>query len=95
MKMRNGSGRRLAAELGFVLAIGVMSIGPSVAEDSKPPFIETYVSFEVEDDWTYDSDDPGNELNDLYTTVEPTLVMHFTEGLSLTAHGVLEPVRDP
>lgn len=95
MKIRIGSVCRLATVLGFAQVIGAMSNGPAMAEDSNPPFLQAYVSFEVQNDWTYKSDDPGNELNDLFTKTEPTLIMHFMKGLSLTAHGVLEPVRDP
>jgi hypothetical protein len=68
---------------------------PAGAAEPTGPYISGDIQFEVEDDWTFDSDDNDNELNDLYATIEPTLVMHFFKGMSLTAHGVFEPVRDP
>lgn len=67
----------------------------AVAAEQTYPFISGDIAFELQNDWTYDSDDTANERNDLYTTVEPTLVMHFTKELTLTTHGVFEPVRDP
>lgn len=92
---RTGSVGRLFLALGLVAAIGTGVARNVAAAENKPPYIDAYASFEIQNDWTYKSDDPGNELNDLYATVEPTLEVHFTDGLSLTAHGVLEPVRDP
>ena len=50
---------------------------------------------EVQNDWTYASDDPDAELNDLFTKIEPVLEIHILPGLSLLAHAVLEPVADP
>lgn len=95
MKNRTETICRVATALVVAMAVGGTFVGSSLADDKKPPFLEAYASFEVENDWTYDSDDPDSELNDLYATVEPTLIMHITDGLSLTTHGVLEPVRDP
>jgi len=98
--MRNWVGLARRARVGMAcafsmnLALGIGGNAVLAAEES-PPFIEAYASFELQNDWTYDSDDRDNERNELYTTIEPTVIMHFTDGLSLTAHGVLEPVRDP
>lgn len=95
MKIRTGSVGRQTTRIVCALAACTVFVGVSKADGRKPPFIEAYASFEVENDWTYKSDDRDSEINDLYATIEPTLIMHFTDGLTLTAHGVLEPVRDP
>jgi len=95
MKIQTGSIGRKTARIAFTLPACTLFVSASKADDPTPPFIDAYASFEDENDLTYKSDDRDSEINDLYATVEPTLIMHFTEGLSLTAHGVLEPVRDP
>lgn len=64
-------------------------------EGNFTPRISGEVVIEVENDWTYQSDDPGAELNDLFTTTEPVIVLEFLPGFSIFIHGVLEPVMDP
>lgn len=77
------------------LLAGALAAVPTGAFGEGYPPLSGEIAIEIQDDWTYDSDDPDSELNDLFTTTEPTLVVHFQENLSLTVHGVLEPVRDP
>jgi hypothetical protein len=69
----------------------------TAAEDKKEEqhWITGEVAFEVQNDATVDSDDPDNERNDLYATIEPGVTVHFTPEFSFTAHAVFEPVRDP
>jgi len=76
------------------LAAGIWA-EPSAAAAESYPFISGDIAVEVQNDWTYRSQDNANERNDLFTKTEPTLVMHFIKGLTLTTHGVLEPIRDP
>jgi len=66
--------------------------GPRAAENI--PSIEGAVAIEVQDDWTYDSDDPDNEHNQLFIKTEPEATFHLMSGLSLLAHAVIEPVTD-
>jgi len=83
----------LAAAL---LAAGGHGRSAGAEETGKQlPRLEALVDIEVEDDWTFDSDDPDAELNDLYTTTEPALDLFLLPGLSLHAGLVLEPVLDP
>lgn len=98
MKEATTLARQLRQPTAFVvtgLACLLGAATPAVSADGDYPYISGGVEIELEDDWTYDSDDKDNELNDLYTTIEPTLIMHFFEGMTLTAHGVFEPVRAP
>ena len=83
---------RVAVAAAFLLAVA--SPAP-VAEEHKYPRVSGGVLIEIQNDGTVASDDRAEERNDLFTTTEPEIVVHFTRGLSLTVHGVLEPVRDP
>jgi hypothetical protein len=87
-------GRQMAVAMTTMAAALGMGLSAAAAEGSHP-YISGDVSFEMQNDWTYKSDNKDNEINDLYTTIEPTFVMHFMEGLTLTTHAVFEPVRDP
>ena len=67
---------------------------------SAPAQAQTYPSLsgampiEIENDWTYKSDDRSNHNNDLYTTIEPEVTVQFSPRWSIFAHAVLEPVTD-
>ena len=79
--------------VGLSLLFGVHGAG---ADDEKTtPRVSGEILVEIQNDWTYDSDDRDAELNDLFTTTEPVLIGHIIPGLSLLIHGVLEPVEDP
>ena len=41
------------------------------------PALQIIIASEIENDWTFDSEDDDNELNDLFTTLEPFTVMVF------------------
>ncbi|QIE54735.1 hypothetical protein G5B40_04330 [Pikeienuella piscinae] len=53
------------------------------------------VAIEVEDDYTFDSDDKTAEINDLYNTTEAALSLEFSASTSLNTTLVFEPIRDP
>jgi len=61
----------------------------------KTPRLEISIPIEVQNDWTYDSDDSGNKHNQLFTSIEPEATLHLIPGLTLVGHAVIEPVRDP
>lgn len=67
----------------------------AVAEDKKQHWVTGAVSVEVQNDGTFHSDNPDNQRNDLYATIEPGVTAHFTPEFSFTAHAVFEPVREP
>lgn len=59
------------------------------------PQLNGIVSFEIQNDWAYDSDDPDADVNTLFTKIEPYLILSFNDRLALEAGLVLEPVQDP
>jgi hypothetical protein len=65
------------------------------AETESYPKITGELSVEVENDWTYDSDDRANQNNDLYTTLDPSVTVQLSPSWSIFAHAVLEPLRNP
>ncbi|USG60839.1 hypothetical protein NBZ79_16905 [Sneathiella marina] len=64
------------------------------AEEQSYPRISGELSVEVENDWTYSSDDSSAEINDLYPTVILGTSVEFTESFSLNFEATLEPVED-
>ncbi len=58
------------------------------------PRVEVSIPIEVQNDWSYRSDDAANETNILFTKMEPEATVHVVPGLTLFGHAVLEPVRD-
>lgn len=52
-------------------------------------------SIEIQNDNTYESDDPDAEINDLYTTIESGMVLSFSDTFSLQNTLMIEPVLDP
>ena len=59
------------------------------------PRLNGLVLVEVQNDWAHHSDDPDAEVNTLFTTIEPYLILSFNDRLALEAGFVLEPVQDP
>lgn len=59
------------------------------------PYLDVAVLIEIQNDYIYDSDDPGSKINDLSTTTEPVFALHLLPGLFIEAGLVLEPVLDP
>ncbi len=87
MKLR--SVRALAAVFAMFVAL------PVTAAEHSFPRIEGAIPIEVQNDWDYDSDDPGNERNNLFTLTEPEATIHIAPGLSVFFHAVLEQVTEP
>jgi hypothetical protein len=64
------------------------------AEEESFPRITGELSIEIENDWTYQSDDPDSEINDLYPTVVLGTNVAFNEVFSLNFEATFEPVED-
>ena len=82
----------------LLLLSSVLPIRSAVASaegEGRFPSIHGEILFELQNDWTFHSEDKDNERSDLYFTIEPSLSFGFTEELSLEAGLVLEPVFDP
>lgn len=87
--------RHCAFPFGGLLAAALIATAPhAFAAEKSWPRIEGAVAVEVQNDGAFQSDDAGNERNDLFTKIEPEATLHLVPGLTLFAHGVLEPVRD-
>ncbi|HNQ92275.1 MAG TPA: hypothetical protein PKI93_05015 [Alphaproteobacteria bacterium] len=65
------------------------------ADEVSYPHLEGEVAVEIQNDWIFNSDDPDEEANTLFTKTEPHFVLSFNENLALEAGLVFEPVRDP
>ena len=74
-----------------MLAVCLATLPVSAAEPSFPR-IEGSIPIEIQNDWDYDSNDPGSERNNLFTKTEPAATIHLAPGLSLFVHAVLEQV---
>lgn len=81
----------------FIVSIVVLAVSHSaaMAQAESYPKVSGELAVEIQNDWTYESDDRANQNNDLYTTTEPSVSIAFTPSWSLFAHAVLEPVQDP
>lgn len=72
---------------------------PVLAQDEETPgvfpFIEGTLDLEIGNDLTFSSDDPANELNDLFFTGELAVLLGLTPWLSINGGLTLESVLDP
>ncbi len=83
-----------AQRLFFALPI-LLGLSTGLSAEESYPRVEVGISFEVQNDGNFASDDSANELNDLYTTTEPGIAFFILPGLSIQSGLVLEPVVDP
>lgn len=81
--------------LAFVSCVGLSLAFPDVGAAENFPRLEGQAPIEIQNDWNHDSEDRDNEHNQLFTKMEPEATLHLVPGLSLFAHTVIEPVRDP
>ncbi len=84
------------ARRSWIVVLGIAVFGPTTGLGAEhTPRIEVSIPIEVQNDWTYESDDADNEHNQLFTKIEPEATVHLIRGLTLVGHAVIEPVRDP
>ncbi len=97
--MRGGFVRTAGAARSAALAAaaaGLLALPAQAAGDAASyPRLAVDIPIEIQNDGTYDSEDRDQERNDLFTDTEPEVTLEVLPGLSLRAHFVLEPVRDP
>ncbi|MEM1313868.1 MAG: hypothetical protein AAGI51_04885 [Pseudomonadota bacterium] len=65
------------------------------AEEIPAPRFTWGLGMEVQNDFTFDADDPDAELNDLYPSITAELGLELLEDTGVFATLVLEPVLDP
>ena len=83
------------AVMAAIVCAGLGLLAGGAGAEEFAPRITGELAIEVQNDWTYESDDEDSELNDLFTTTELDLNAFATEHLYLNAHLTLEPVLDP
>lgn len=71
---------------------GICSV--ALAEEQSYPRISGELSTEIQNDWTYSSDNPSAEINDLYPTVILGTIVELTQGFSFNLEVTLEPVEE-
>lgn len=90
--MRNNSFR--LNTLAAATALGTATLF-SFSAWAESPSIEVTIAAEVENDYTHKSDDKSAEINDLFVTIEPAIVVNLTNGFSVQSGLTMEPVFDP
>ncbi len=85
---------RLGA-LATATAFGVATFFTTSVQAEPGPRLEVTVAAEIENDYTYKSDDKSAEINDLFVTIEPSIDLHLSEMLSIHSDVTIEPVKDP
>lgn len=63
------------------------------AEEESYPKLSGELGMELQDDWTFSSDDEEAELNDLYPTLTLGAKLAFNEAFSINLEATLEPVE--
>jgi len=75
-----------------VCVMALLSTASAHAQQQNYPSISGAIPIEIQNDWTYRSDDRSNHNNDLFAKIEPEITVHLSPHWSIFAHAVLEPV---
>jgi len=75
-------------------ALPLLALSHTATAADTYPKISGELAIELENDWTFDSDDDAAELNDLYPTLTLGTSVEFTSELSVNLEATLEPVKD-
>lgn len=67
---------------------------PAMAE-SENAAVSGEITFELQNDWNYKSDDRGNLSNHLFPTIEPSVTFRLAPHWAVFTHAVLEPIGNP
>lgn len=78
-----------------LLALALAAPNAFAESENTYPRISGEVSIEIQNNFAFRSDDPDSEINDLFTTTEPTIELELMPALAIQAGLVLEPVADP
>ena len=73
----------------------LIAVAAPVAAQPLSERISGEISIELQDDWTYKSEDRANQNNDLYAIIEPAATVKLAPRWSVFGHAVIEPVGDP
>ena len=80
--------------LAGAIALGLATSVHADETTGSGPFSAEFV-IELQNDWTFDADDPAAELNNTFATIEGALSFSFTQNTSLNASLVFEQLVDP
>ncbi|WP_416898376.1 MAG: hypothetical protein ACMVY4_01165 [Minwuia sp.] len=84
---------------GGITALGAAALlaagGNAVSAEESWPKFSGEIGIELQNDFTFDSDDPAAEQNELGTSTGVDLYLHFSENFYINAGLLLEAVRDP
>lgn len=81
----------------FMVGAAALGLATSAMADDTAgsgPLSAEFV-IELQNDWTFDADDPAAELNNTFATIEGALSFSFTQSTSLNAALVFEQLVDP
>ncbi|PWE28102.1 hypothetical protein DDZ14_19180 [Maritimibacter sp. 55A14] len=82
--------------LSTLLAFGMTgAFLPTAPAHAEPLSFSADFAVELENDYTFDADDPAAELNDFFATIEGALALEVAPGSGVYATLVLEPIDDP
>jgi hypothetical protein len=85
----------LVSVLALTAGMAANPVSADEADGSFYPRMEVEVEVEVGGDYTYNSDDPDNEINDTYPTLGIGVGWLLTPNLSINGAFVVEPTLDP
>lgn len=77
------------------LSILLSSISAAAGDNTAYPKISGSISFELQNDFAFASDDPNQKFNNLFTTIEPQLKLSLTDKVSINSGLILEQVQAP
>ena len=83
---------------GFAVALAGVALAITNGVEARAEFdpqISGEVVFELQNDWVFDSDDLGAEVNNLNATIEPDINLFLFPELFLNAHFTLEEINGP
>jgi len=82
--------------ISFSILLSIISIGIASADDNNRfPKVSGSISFELQNDFAFASDDTAEEFNNLFTTIEPQLKLSLTDKVSINSGLVFEQVQAP
>jgi hypothetical protein len=83
------------ATIPFLLALLVVAPQSKASDVFKDLALAVEIPIELQNDKTFRARDPGENINNLFATVEPVLTLTLFKGVSIETGLVLEPVKDP
>ncbi len=79
----------------FNILLTTIDIDIAAADDAHLPKLSGSISFEVQNDFAYASDDASKEFNNLFATIEPQLKLSLTDNVSINSGLVFEQIQAP